>query len=85
MNPNHEVVEAVALKEEAKKRRAPLKAQKTGEEIVLEIQGLQHEVEEFNKAVEDVDSTSVAYPIVKAAFDEKLKELKKALSKIHFS
>lgn len=78
---NHETVEIKV----SKKRRAPMKVQKTGAEIVAEIENLQHQVDEFAKALEEVDPSSVAYPVVKAAYDDKADELKIALNQIHHS
>jgi hypothetical protein len=79
-NSNHETVVA-----ETKKRRAPLKVQKSGAEIVAEIESLEEQVNGLNEALVGLDVESPAYVIVKKAFDEKHAELNAALSKIHHS
>ena len=70
---------------ETKKRRAPLKNQKTGQEIFEEIKALENAVEQFEVALSEVDPSSVAYPIVKAEADKAGAALVAALEKIHHS
>lgn len=71
--------------QETKKRRAPLKVQKTGADIVAEIVKLEDEVEGLAVALEGVAVESPAYEIVKIAHDTKAEELEAALNKVHHS
>lgn len=71
--------------EVSKKRRAPLKAQKTGAEIVAEIEILKEKVAELDKALVGLDHDGAAYAIVKEAFTNAHDELATVLSKVHFS
>ena len=79
--------ETVAVEEvkEAKKRRAPLKHQKTGQEIVKEINELIEQVAELETALEEVAPNSAGHSIIHKAFDEKSEELEAALNKVHHS
>jgi anti-sigma regulatory factor (Ser/Thr protein kinase) len=70
---------------ETKKRRAPLKVQKTGKDIVEEINQLTSEAAELATALDEIAPNSAGHAIIKKAFDEKDAELAAALSKVHHS
>jgi hypothetical protein len=70
---------------ETKKRRAPLKNQKTGREIFEEIEALENAVEQFEVALSEIDPSSVAYLIVKVEADKAGAALEAALTKVHHS
>lgn len=81
---NEVEIEVVEVVEEAKPKRVRkpvVKVVKTGVEIAAELAKLGKEVEEFEAALEEVDPNSVAYPIVKAAFEDKRSEYDAALDK----
>lgn len=79
-----EVVEGTEVQgtEEAKpkrKRKAPVKIEKTGGEIAEAIAVLKVELGELETAMSQVGTDNVVYPIVHAALEAKQAEVQKAL------
>lgn len=80
---NVNVHELAATEEEVKPKRTRKvtpKVEKTGEQIIAEINELEEDVKELEIAVSEVDPNSVLYPTVSGILLDKKDELEKALN-----